>query len=109
MEGSNSRRRRALCSSIAGLAALLLAAGAPGLALSQGLAQPPARIGNHYDHKAYQPNQAEVCADPRADRLNCSSRTGTQAEEKLKSIQRELDELDKKYPPGRALNGTSDR
>ncbi len=109
MQDGNCRWPRAWGSSIAGLAALLFAAGAPDAAAAQDLSQPPARIGNHYDHKAYQPNAAEVCADPLADRLNCSSRTGTQAEEKLKSIERELNELDRKYPPGRALNGTSDR
>lgn len=61
--------------------------------------RPPARIANHYNHKAYQPTTGQVCAGANSNGVDCSSPAGREAAAKLDSIQRQLDALAKEYPP----------
>lgn len=65
---------------------------------------PPARIANHYDYRAFQPTQAEVCAaqgaNGQAGGLNCPSPAGAAAERELARIRQQINETNAKYPPG---------
>jgi len=93
--------------------ALLAAAPATGAAQPVAAAGdstgPPARIDNHYDHKAYQPTTGEVCGRASSDSIDCSSRAGKDAAAKLESIQRQLDELAKEQPPDTATGSSGGR
>ncbi len=60
----------------------------------------PTRIANHYNHKAYQPTTKEVCSPARSASINCSSKAGQEAETELNEIQRQISDIDKRYPPG---------
>jgi hypothetical protein len=51
---------------------------------------PPARIGNHYNHKAYQPRAPDVCAE-NSSGIDCNSPAGMQAERELQRIERQLE------------------
>ncbi|HLJ63147.1 MAG TPA: hypothetical protein VKT70_03520 [Stellaceae bacterium] len=59
----------------------------------------PSRIGNHYDHKAYQPSEADICGAERRPGVDCSSPAGTKADDELQAIRRDLDQLNRDYPP----------
>jgi hypothetical protein len=63
-------------------------------------ARVPARIANHYNHKAYQPTTKQVCSAARSASINCSSKAGQEAETELDEIQRQISDIDKRYPPG---------
>lgn len=52
---------------------------------------PPARIGNHYNHKAYQPRVPDVCAAEKSSGIDCDSPAGMQAERELQRIERQLE------------------
>ncbi len=86
------------------LAAAMLAI-PPAIGLAQpvdgagGRAAPPARIDNHYNHKAYQPTTGAVCDRAGSDSIDCATRAGKDAAAKLENVQRQLDGLAKEYPP----------
>ncbi len=63
-----------------------------------GASKPPARIDNHYNHKAYQPTTGEICGRATSDGIDCPSPAGKEAEKTLDSVRRQLDELAKEYP-----------
>ena len=46
---------------------------------------PPARIGNHYNHKAYQPRAPDVCAAEKSSGIDCDSPAGMQAQRGTRS------------------------
>jgi hypothetical protein len=95
------RARPVLAAALAGT--LLAIAPATGIAQpvdsAAGPAEPPARIDNHYNHKAYQPTTGAVCDRASSDSIDCATRAGKDAAAKLESVQRQLDELAKEYPP----------
>jgi hypothetical protein len=51
---------------------------------------PPARIGNHYNHKAYQPRAPDVCGAEKSSGIDCDSPAGMQAQRELETIKRQL-------------------
>jgi hypothetical protein len=53
-------------------------------------ASPPARIGNHYNHRAYQPRTREVCAAERSSGIDCDSPAGKRVQGELERIEREF-------------------
>lgn len=81
------------------LAASLLAA-VPAMAQAPQVngPRPPSRIANHYDHKAFQPNQSAVCAGDPNDRIDCAPQGNVASE--VDKIQQDIAEINKKYPPG---------
>jgi hypothetical protein len=93
-------------------AALVLTASSLALAQSAptsgGLAAPPAREGNIYDHKDHQPTEAEVRAAERAaGTASPSSGTKQQVEDEVRELLQQTDRLDKQseqqeqdYPSG---------
>lgn len=89
--------RAALAFALAG--ALLAIPAATGVAQSvAGTAEPPARIDNHYNHKAYQPTTGAVCDHAGSDSIDCATPAGKDAAAKLENVRRQLDELAKDYP-----------
>jgi hypothetical protein len=91
--------------------AMLVIVAPPGAAQpaagAAGPSEPPARIDNHYNHKAYQPTTSAVCDRAGSDSIDCASPAGKDAAAKLENVQRQLDELAKEYPP-EAPSGSSD-
>jgi len=86
--------------------ALVLAASSPALAqnypTSGGVAAPPAREGNIYDHKDHQPTEADV-----AGTASPSPGAKRQVEDEVKALLQQTDRLDKQseqqdqdYPSG---------
>ena len=63
---------------------------------------PPPRIANHYNHKAYQPTEADVCAGEKSAAA-CAD-AARKDQDQLDAVKRQLDELQKKYPPGALSN-----
>jgi hypothetical protein len=64
---------------------------------------PPARIGNHYDYRDYQPTPDQVCSQDAGGKqggINCPSAAGSATQRELSDIQRQIDASDAKYPPG---------
>lgn len=100
--------RRAIAFSIG----LVLAASSPALARNDpapaGMATPPAREGNIYDHKDHQPNQAEVSgAEGAAAIERPSSDSKRKVEEEVNNLLQQTDRLDRQmelqeqgYPSG---------
>jgi hypothetical protein len=92
-------RARALCLTVALLAVLPETGVAQSADATAGATRPPARIANHYNHKAYQPTTGQVCEGANSAGVDCSSRAGMEAATKLDSIRQQLDRLAKEYPP----------
>jgi hypothetical protein len=65
----------------------------------------PARIGNHYNHKDYQPTTRQVC-DDKPGGIDCQSAAGARADEELKRIQQQID-AQEKQPPATNSSGSS--
>lgn len=89
-------RAEAAYRAVALLAVVLAAGGARAADVDSG---PPARIANHYNHKAYQPTPREVCGGGNSQGIDCASRAGMEAAAKLDNVRRQIDALDKEYPP----------
>jgi len=66
------------------------------------------RIANRYDHKEFQSTPNGVCVGANADGLDCSSAAGATAEAQLNLIWRQIQQIEKSYPPG-LLSGTKSK
>lgn len=97
--GKKRERLCLLCLAAAFLAISPETGGAQTSDAGSGASGPPARIGNHYNYKAYQPTTGEVCDGVNSAGVDCPSRSGKDAAAKLDDIRRRLDELNKQYPP----------
>ncbi|HYM02258.1 MAG TPA: hypothetical protein VET85_04870 [Stellaceae bacterium] len=84
-----------------GAATAMLAVAVSALAQTGGPSPPP-RIANHYNHKAYQPTEADVCA--REKSIAACADAAHKDQDQLDAVKRQLDELQKKYPPGALTN-----
>ena len=60
---------------------------------------PPKKIGNHYDHKAFQPTPNGVCVGQNKSGVDCDSAAGAKADNSLEQIRKEIDSVDRLYPP----------
>lgn len=66
------------------------------------------RIANRYDHKEFQATTTSVCVGANAAGVDCSSAAGAKAQEELNLIWRQIQEIEKSYPPG-FLSGMKDK
>ncbi len=84
------------------IVALLVAAAVAtgGLCAERDRVAVPARIANHYDHKAFQPRRNDVCTRRNGQGLDCDSAAGSRAAAQLDRIRHEIDAIDTLYPPG---------
>jgi hypothetical protein len=76
------------------VAAFALAGAANALAQAErpsaGTTTAPARVGNIYDYKAHQPNEADICGGKRGTSVNCPSASEKQqVEEEVQRLLRQ--------------------
>jgi hypothetical protein len=62
------------------------------------------KIGNRFDNKEFQPTTNSLCVGANMHGLDCSSAAGIKAQDELERIRREIEQIEKNYPPPPIVN-----